>query len=41
MSPQSTGKAGPGKEFGGLAVILGCGAGYDLFEGDGELVRVE
>src|SRR5262249_30721682 len=41
MLTQGAGEAGPGKEFAGLAIILGCAAGHHLFEGDGELVRVE
>src|SRR5262249_58215408 len=41
MFSQGASEAGPGKEFSGLTVILGCGASHDLFEGDGEFVRVE
>ena len=41
MLTQGAGKAGPGKEFGRLAVILRHSASHGLFERNRELVWVE
>ncbi len=39
--PQRPGEAGAGEELLRLPVVLGCGLADDLFQMDGELVRVE
>jgi hypothetical protein len=38
---QGAGEAGAGEELGGLAIVFRRCAGDDLFEGNGEFVRVE